>query len=349
MTTYLSKRMKIIDSIVVLIIFGFWLYSLIHRPYMRIIVRYNDVPAINNNLWLYKIHAHYRGYEVGDVAKIKLSKDQNYIEFYVNIYYKDLKLPKNVVIIFKTENLYGSRYLDIEPSSIPTKEILSDGDTVMGVTAYERFDEYLLQEVKSTRSQHLLKNLSEITSKINESLKNKNNEKLLNQSSGDLAIILENLKDIAEDPIVKTDIKSTIKLSSSSLKNVNEILSDQDIKNAINNAPESINMANTNIKSMNENLSKVSGSIPEVTKNLAMTNNLLTDTNYDLCSINNKVPPIPPSFIENAEKLVVKTDCFESEISKILTKRWLILKLIFGKPGKSFKNCVKKECNCTDD
>lgn len=313
---------------------------------MSIIVKYDDVPAINNNLWLYKIHAHYRGFEVGNVRKIKLSKDQKHIEFYVDIYYKDLILPRNIIVIFKTENLYGSRYLDIEPAKIPSKEMLTDGDSVMGVTAYERFDEYLLQEVKSTKSQHLLKNLSDITDALKKALKNKNNEKLLNESSSDLAIVLESLKEIADDPTLKNDIKSTIKLSSSSLKNVDEILNDQEIKSAINSAPESISMANNNIKSMNENLIKVSESIPDVTKSLTTTNNLLTDTNYDLCSINNKVPPIPPSFVENAEKLVIKTDCFESEISKILTKRWLILKLIFGNPGKSFKNCVKKECNC---
>lgn len=342
--------MKIIDSIILIVIAGYVLYnSIIHHPYMKLIVKYKDVPAVNTNLWLYRINTHYRGFDVGKVTKIKLSEDQNYVEFHINIYYKDLKLPKNTLFVFKTENLYGKRYVDIEPADSPSKDLLSDGDTVMGVTAYERFDEFLLKELKTGQGKKLIGNLNDITDVIKKSLEDLENEKLLIQSAGDLAVILENLKEIAGDKSVKTDFKSTIKLSKDSFKNINEILSSQEVKDVISNAPESIDVTISNVKSINQNLDKVSQNIPEVTKSLTTTNSLLTNTNSNLSTINNKVPPVPPSLIENTEKLILKTDCFESEVSKMLTKKFLILKLIFGNPGKSFRNCVKKKCGCPNE
>jgi len=91
-----------------------------------------------------------------------------------------------------------------------------------------------------------------------------------------------------------------------------------------------------------ETISKTIYSIDSISKNISAANNGITDVNSSLTSIDKKVPAIPDSLIDNTENIVIKMDCFESEISKLLAKRFLFLRFIFANPGKSFKECAKK-------
>lgn len=340
-----EKYLKSLGLILIIILAYFVIYKIIHRPQYHFIVEYTDVPAISDNLNIFKIDVHFRGYDVGDVTKIKLAEDQSHIEFYVNINYKGLRIPTNSNIIFKTENLYGTRYLDVEPPQVPSGKLIADGDIINGLEAYERLDEYFLEEIKTGQTGILISNLRDITDILKISLQDKENKKLLNQSSGDLAIILENLRQITEDPGFERNIKSTIKHSAGSLKSIDEILRKKEMRKTIEESPESIKKTLNNIETMNEHLVKVSGVIPEATKNMATANGLISEANDTLGAINKKVPPIPPSLVENTEKLVVKTDCFETEISKLLSKRAALLRLVFGNPGQSFKNCSHRACS----
>lgn len=342
--------MKVIDSIIVVAILCYAFYSIvIHRPYMKLTVRYKYVPALSNDLKFFRINTHYRGYNVGNVSYIKLSKDQKYVEFHINIYYKGLKLPKNTLFIFKTKNLYGTRYVDIQPIEPQAKELLKNGDVVDGTAAYERFDEYLLEELKEGRTSKILDNLLYVTNIMKESLNDKENEKLLTQSAGDLATVLESVREISEDPYIKRDIRATIKHSAGSVRNIDEMLSNEEVKRAITESPESIDATVCAVRSMSASLNQVSQLMPETSKKLSSANDILNDTNKNLAEINKKVPVIPPTLIHNTNKLLLKTDCFESEISKIMTERFLFLKFLFGTPGRSLKKCTKNECGCPCD
>lgn len=350
MFNFKETKIKTIGVVILAILTSFLIYKifykLTHRTDLKFIVQYDYVPAINKDINIFRIDVHYRGYDVGDVTDVKLSKDQRHIEFYVDIHYKGLKLPANSPIIFKTENIYGARYLSVEPQKKPSGKFVQNGDVIDGKEAYERIDEYLIEALSSEQSKRMIKNLYDITNVLEESLKNKDNAKLLNQSSGDLAVILENLRTFTEDTTFQKDIKSAVKHSSGSLRNINEILQKTEIRETIIKSPETINQTMNNIKSMNESMGKVSQTLPDINKNLTSVNTLLTDSNCNLCTINTKIPTIPQSLVENAEQLVVKTNCFESELSKILSKRFLILRLMFGNPGKSFKTCARNRRTC---
>lgn len=339
-----ENRIKFFGLIILIILAVFLVVKFINRPYMKIMVEYTDVPAISDHLSFFKIDVHYRGFDVGDVTKVQLAKDQEHIDFYVNITYKGLKIPTNSLFIFKTENIYGSRYLDIQAPQKPSGKLVTDGDVINGFEVYERIDQYFIDEFKSGQTGTLIKNLSDVVAILKTSLEDKENKKLLTQSSGDLAIILENFKDITEDPTFKKDIKSVIKHSSGSLNSLDEILRKKEMRKTIDEAPKSIKKTLDNISLMNEHMEAVSHMMPEATKNIAIASGLITEANGNLCSINSKVPPIPPSLVENAEKLVIKTDCFESELSKLLSKSHVMLRLIFGNPGKSFNDCAKNQC-----
>lgn len=291
---------------------------------MSFVVQYKDVPAVNNKWGFFKIDVHFRGYDVGDITKIKLSEDQSHLEFFVDIYYKNLRIPTNSLIMFKSENIYGTRYLDIEPPEISSGKFVANGDVVEGFAAFERVDQYLIDELTKGEIGQVIHNLNEITGVLLRSV----NEK---------------------------DIESTIKHSSSSLRSLDEILNKKSTKEAIANSPVNMQKTLKMFDSANKNMEKALELMPVANKhmeignkqmeignkNMELGNSLMKEANSNLDTMNKKVPP---SLIENAEKLIVKTDCLENETIKLISKRWLIPRFIFGRPGKSFTTCIKKQC-----
>lgn len=95
--------------------------------------------------------------------------------------------------------------------------------------------------------------------------------KTLSQSSGDLAIIIENLKKISSDPSFQTGARH----SSCVLKSLDEILRQKGVRAAIAEAPASMNKTLSNMSQMNDYMSKVVESIPETSKNMETGNSLM--------------------------------------------------------------------------
>lgn len=325
-----NKKLKYIGIIFFVLIFGFLVFKLVTKPQMSFIVEYKDVPAVSDNLFLFRIDVHFRGYDVGDVKKIQLAQDQSHLEFFIDIHYKDLKIPRNSLIMFKTENIYGARYVDIEPPDVPSNIFIANGDVIDGTETFERLDQYLIEEFTKGKTGILVDNLRDITDILKEGLENDDSKKLLTKSAGDLTVILENLRKVTEYPNFSKDMTSVIKCSSGSLKNIDEILNKEEIKEIIINSPEKIN--------------KTMDSVESISKNISAANSGIAEVNSSLTSIDNKVPLISESLVENTENLVLKLDCLGSEISKLISKKFLILRLVFANPGKSFKICTKNAC-----
>lgn len=330
-------RPEIVAIIILFIIASQIILFFLIRPQMRFTIQFDSVPATNNPFFPFSINVHYRGYKVGRVTKIELSQDQKHILFHVNIYYKGLMIPTNSLMIYKNENIYGKRYVDINYPEVPTAQYIGNGDLVEGVAAAERIDQYVVNEIKRGETGKLLRNLYDISEILKKALSNKTNNKLLTQSAGDLAVVMENLRGVAEDPAFISDLRSTIKCSSCSLKNVSSLLSDKKINQCIRTAPQQIIATCNNIENVNENVKTMTKILPSVNSTLNSTNSTLTEVNSNLDKINTKVPIVPQSLVTNAEQLVVKTTCIESELSNILSKRFLLLKLTFANPFKTLQ------------
>ena len=158
-----KNEIKKIGAAFLLIVAAFFIFKILHRPQMTIIVNYKDAPPLSSFFFTKTIDAHFRGYKVGKVSQITLSKDQKHLEFKLEIYYKNLRIPKNSSIMLRTENFYGKRYLDIHYPENPSPELLKDGDSIEGLDLYEGLDEYLIKEFKVGHSKNFLTNLSSIT------------------------------------------------------------------------------------------------------------------------------------------------------------------------------------------
>lgn len=339
---FLTKKNVIhfCEAIILLVLFYWGTCKILDLFKMKFTIQYDYVPAISRNVKIFKIDVHYRGVDVGDVTSIKLSKDQQHVEFKVKINQRNLKIPKNSIVRFKSEAI-GPKYIDIDPTKAPPDGIIENGDIVDGTEASERIDSFVIDELTNGQAGMLIKNLKEITDVLKTSLTNKENEKLLTQSAEDLTVIIEKLKRITTDPSLERDVKSTFKNSSGTMKSLNEILRKKEIKETINKTPETMSKALNSIEDMNTNMNRISKTLPETTEQITQVNSQITEVNDNLCKINTKVPPIPQSLVDNAEKLVAKGDCLATELSNTLSKRFLLFKLFFGHPGKNLKTCAK--------
>lgn len=136
-----SRRVlvKIILSVIVLIIMaaGFFItrsyvYDKVkHRPEMSIIIKYNEVPPVIHHLADNKISAYYRGCLIGRVSKVELSCDFRHVLFYLDIYYKKLRLPSNASIYLNSGDLYGTRYFEIKCPKTPCKRFLTSMQNIL--------------------------------------------------------------------------------------------------------------------------------------------------------------------------------------------------------------------------
>lgn len=314
---------------------------------MKFTIQFDYVPAISRNVKLFRIDVHFRGVDVGDVTDIKLSEDQKHVEFKVKINQRNLRIPKDSLVMFKSEAI-APRHIDIEPTKNPSDEIIKNGDIVDGTEASERVDSFLIEEFTTGQTGMLIHNLKEITDTLKQSIKDKENEKLLTKSAGDLVIIIEKLKHITADPSLERDIKSTLKNSSGTMQSLNEILRKKEIKETINKTPETISKTINSIEDMNTNMGKISKTLPDTTEKMKQVNSQITEMNDNLCKINTKVPPIPQSLVDNAERLIVKGDCIATELSNTLSKRFLLFKLFFGRPGEKMKTCARCKLKKTE-
>lgn len=315
-----------------LMIIGFFSINLIldkiyNRPEMTVIVKYKEVPPIVQHFAEYKIGAYYRGCLIGRVSKIELSKNFRYVLFYLDIYYKDIKLPKNAEVYLDSGDLYGSQHFIIQCPKTPCSSYLSDGDIINGVGYYERIDKYLVKELESGRLKDLISNLICITDSVKDILKDNKDSKKISRNiisiQSDIQTILHSFRELIENPQIRSDLKTTADKTIQNLENLNKYM------------PKAT-----------ENLEKSVSMIPEINKSTLEANNNINKANEGLCKancnleyINQKVPEIPEDLLTNADETLHTLKCWSNELRELLSKRFIFLRFMFGNPGKTLKKC----------
>lgn len=296
------------------ILYNSLLYPLFHKPLLTITIRFRETPPIGQALMREGIGLFYRGFEVGEVYKVELSDDQNYIVFRAHIYYPNLKLPKNVKALLRTQGVLGDKFISLVIPSKPSPEPLPNGAVLDGTTLIEDLGELLVNELGKSNAKKLMISMTELAHGL-AIVVNENRgqiRQLLKEfakSGGNANEVLDNFKEIIENPELKSDIKSTVHYSSKSTKKINDILESKEIQEVITSTPETLNEANKTIKSIDEHISKATENIPETTK----------------------------TFNEAAKTY----NCLGQGISDMLSKRFLVFKLLFGAPGNSLEKCKK--------
>ena len=322
-------------------------------PEMSLIVKFKEVPPVVQRF--NKIEAYYRGCLVGSVSKMELSKDHRHVLFHLDIYYKDIKLPKNLQVFLDSGDLYGSRYMILKCPETPCCGFLKDGDIVCGTGYYERIDKFIVDEYKYGKLGELVYNAVFLTGLLKTALEDeKNSGKFVGdiaQTKHDIQIILKSIREILDDPQFKKDLKLTAKYSSGSLEKIAKIMDSEDIKEIT--TPASIRKTIESVNGINKNMETSNSFMPVLNDKMKTSNALMTGinknldtTNRNLNTLNTKMPEIPDNMLINADESLKSLKCWSDELSEILSKRFVLLRFMFGNPGKPLKKCKTGNCNC---
>lgn len=288
---------------------------------MKLTVKFRKVPPVVQNFLTGKVSVFYRGYKVGEVSDIKLSCDQTCIIFNIDISYQDLKLPTNTMVILKTQDIFGDRYLDLIYPQKPSKEILKNGDIIEGTSIYERLDHYLTEELETGELGALLSNLSALSSRLR-----KLSDKEFSDSAEDISFILKEIKGIVTDPEIKKEIKQTFRQTPALLEKT----------------VKDLERSNILMEEIDQSIQAVDHSIKQSTTNIHSAAKSISTTNCQLDTLNTKVPVIPEGFICRTDKFLQKYDCIGNALGKTFSKNCLLFKLMFGRPGESFEECIEE-------
>ncbi len=278
---------------------------------------------------------YYKGIKVGKVTKIKLSKDYKYSLLKVAIFKKDFNPPKNIHAEIRVEgsafmNIKGvniRKYLELVYPKNPSPEVLKDGDIIEGkLSGAQRFRETLEESVKQEKFQSTYESLRKTASNAEEISKNfiiisKKLQMLLDKNQA-------KLNKIVQDSSVAMD---NIRYISSAARNLAEILPKQpELKSMLRDIPE-----------ITKNVSSITSDINKITVNAEFRDALVkTPSKFNqFMDITGVTFGNANITLLNADKIMRRYDCIGGSMSDLLSKRFLILKMIFGRPGESFERC----------
>jgi ABC-type transporter Mla subunit MlaD len=304
-----------------------WLRYFSITPAMNIIITFTNSGPMSKGIQVY-----FKGISVGRVSDINYSKDFTNTLVYIDIYKKDVKIPKNSFAEIKTEGITGQKYIDLEPpANIIDGELISNGDILKGKPKYDLNDiaNMAVKEINSGKidkmmtsiqnslenTEKVTKSMAEITDSFN-SVINGNKQNIsqvtenIDQASKNLLKSSKDAKDIMEDKKIMGDIKTSIKNIKNITDNVNGVVSDQEMQ-----------------KSLKHSISTTNGLIQKFDTN---SDSLIFDT------------------LKNTNCAAQKVNTLSCQTSELLSKRFLLLRLLFGRPGKDFQTCFKEsqgKCN----
>lgn len=334
------KTVKILILTLLLVLGCYFAFKISHKPDKSIVVKFTDIPPVLQKFPRARVKAYYRGFDVGEVSKIELCCDQRHVLFYIDIYYKNLKLPKNTKIYLTSEDIYGTSHISFYHPQNPSPEEIKDGDVIYASGVHERLDQFLVSQFHEGQIEELISNLTVLTRIVRKYAEKDNGNldkmvKNLGKTNGDISILIKNLREIIEDPQIKKDIKS-------SSRSAAQLLSSKEI----GDAPKLLNKTVQNMESLNKNLAQSNINIPVLNNTVKETNNTMTGTkqtlrttNKSLKSLDKKIPPIPPCLLENTNRTLENANCISHELCGIFSKRFLLFRLMFSNPAKSLEKC----------
>ncbi len=337
----------IIITVLLFLFIVFWLRYFTVRPDMTIYAQFVKPEALTTGIQVF-----YKGVNVGKIRRVRFADDLKSTIVEINLYMKNLRLPANITAKTRSEGIAGQKYIELLYPENPSKQIISDKIVIKGQPSFSFSDieEFLKDQFKEERVKRFIDNMersiivqekmaidiSELSANMNQLL-NQNEKELLAiirngaKSTDKLNKILADLNQVTKMPEFKKDLSKIISSTGNitgRISNVFEEESTEDnIKDIITNLKESTVKLNTSMSRFNTVLGKTS-CVLDQTRDLTIGNGVVLNT------------------LNNTNATVKQVDCFVNCMEGILNKRFALLRLMFGKPGKAFEKCMMlKGCN----
>lgn len=334
--TLFKAGVFIIFTLSILMFSVLWLRYFSLTPDKTITVQFKEIGPVSKGIPVY-----YHGVSIGKVSSVKFSKDFKYTLVTALIYQSGMNLPKNVYGEVKSEGITGQKFLEIIYPDKPSEELLQDGDTIEG-----RLSDY----------QQILKSLSEATRKgelkttFKELKKTSINMSKTTENANVLILLLE---EIANSN--KKDIRTLVRESAVSATNI-RISSGQAKK--LSTSPEicqNIRSSICNIAKSSQRMDiittkadKITDDIDKITGNPQFRQNILRTSDNTAClteRINRgDLNCLIKKTLLDTDRTINRYDCIGGSFSEMMTERFLLMRLMFGKPGQSFEKCTDLKC-----
>ncbi|MDD3150141.1 MAG: MlaD family protein [Candidatus Gastranaerophilales bacterium] len=312
---------------------------------MKITAKFTELEPIKKETPVYL-----KGFRLGEVEGIKLSRDTKYSLVKIKIYDKRYRIPANTKAKLKMTD-DDKKYIELAIPSVESDKFLKSGSEIQGVvtkdikslidTGFETGQlEGVLGDFRSTMTnttqttEKLNLAVDEITSILKE---NRSNIKKVTDSASKMAGNLDEatngLKKLLTDKTIKQDINTTtkklvktishIEASSGNFIDVSENLitttaNINEITNGIKDITTDSRIQNTLI-----NIEKSSENIEQSTENIKCATCKAVETIQETTNT-----------LGEAQKVTKQVTHLTKGTSKMLSQRFLFFKLLFGRPGE---------------
>jgi hypothetical protein len=330
----------IIITLALLIFSVLWLRYFALMPDKKITVRFNDPGPIETGTTVY-----YRGVNIGKVPKIELSEDYKYTLVHIDIYKKNLCIPSNSIAKIRSAGMTGQRYINIMPPEESSGKFIASGDVLEGKDAFDfnNFNDFIEDQIESGKFDKMASDFRQMlanTSKMSIAI-----EKL---STAGLELVNGNKKEL--NGLIKETSRAA-KDMQGVLASVNEIVNDPEIKVS---AKETIKGMNVLVNSTQKNTDNVfqqigqSELIPNMSCAFKKTGNALDGVDNIISELGGKEGDrnLIKETLENTNLAARRVDCFSKNMGETMNQRFLLFKLMFGRPGASFEECVNMGQTC---
>ncbi len=301
----------IIISVTLLLFSILWLRYFAITPEKRIIARFTDPGPVETGIPVY-----YQGVNIGKVPKVGFSKNFRYTYVYMEIYNREIELPANVTARVKIEGIAGQKYLCLTYPEKPVNDLLASGDVIEGETTFgiDNLQEFFKKEIESGRLEKMFKGVEKAIANAN-----KTTEAMGETSEKINALLAKYDRDI--DDIIKSASGVTKELNEAVIS-VNKVVKSpefqEDLKNTVKNANGLMHGTKVNAQRVFDQIEE-SRLIPNMSDTVNKTHSAMEEA-------------------EKAFKCTGKTakrfDRVGENMNKMLSKRFLLFKLMFGRPGE---------------
>jgi len=333
---YLFKAgLYIILTLGLLIFSILWLRFFSLTPDKTITAKFSESGPITKGIPVF-----YHGVNIGKVDKVDFSDDFRYTMIKLLIYRK-MTLPDNVYAEIKTEGLTGQKYIEILYPEKPSGEILKDGDVIEGrLTAFNEIIKAVSQAVKDGQIEKVFGTFKKTA--VNASEASKKTVHLLNVVEN---ILISNRGDIRTFVSEAASGAGNINVASASIRS---ITTSTELQENIRSTASYIPQSSTKLNTITANISKIAVDIDRVTGNPEFQEDLLKTVNsagnitqrLDTGDLNCSIKKI----LEDTDKIINRYDCIGESFSEMMGERYLLMRLMFGKPGESFEKCTNLKC-----
>lgn len=244
--------------------FGIYLYQL--ASYTRIKAEFTELEPFSPNMPVYL-----KGFKIGKVTKIVPIGNFTSTKMHIELYPRNLKLPKNIkaqVRTFKDD----FDYVEIVLPNLASAKYLKDGDTIQGQTE-SSWNSLLQRHMQDGSIDIVIDNVGEITKSVNKAVIQVDGliqdlRETIKQNQPNIYLTTSNLSKMSNE-LNNTTLKLNNTVDQKKLDSAVSNL-EQSSKN-INDMTQNLNAATKNITDTMDNVNAITKNVEEITRGVNCT------------------------------------------------------------------------------